>query len=181
MCIRDRDKRGIDVTALWGGTVIGVERLSGPGEIIIGEGPAARFQIAHTSIPGTHFSLVRLGGAGARLHVAPGMRATIDGIAVEGEVALKTGQVGRIVVGPIEFVVQYSRRSSTAIVGLSEVLDFFYSKILAVALILQLGFVMALMITPMFSSMDGQELGMTERDVTKLILQAEQKLSLIHI
>ena len=169
------DKRGVDVTALWGGTVIGVERLSGVGQVTIGDGPDARFQVSHPSIPGPHFPLVSVTAQGAVINVAPGMEATVDGKNASGNVTLEVGQVAKVRIGPVEFVVQYSRRAPTAIVGLSEILDFFYSKILAVALILQMGLVIALMITPLLPGLDDDDLFKNNAEYTKLILTAQEK------
>jgi hypothetical protein len=169
------DKRSVDVTALWGGTVIGVARATVGESVTIGAGPAAAIQLAHPSIPQAEYRLVTVGDQGAVVNAASGMEVFVDDRPASGAVTLDADQTVRVRVGPIELVVQYSKKAPTALVGLTELLDVFYSKILAVALILQMGLVVAMLITPILPNLDDEDLFKNQAEFTKLILAAQEK------
>jgi hypothetical protein len=171
------DKRSVDVTALWGGTVIGVARAtSGGGAITIGASPNASFQISHPSIPQSAYPLVTMTGAGAVVKAASGMEVVVNDRAADGStVTLDTDDTVRVRVGPVEFVVQYSKKAPTALVGLTELLDIFYTKILAIALLVQMGMIAAMLITPILPSLDDEDLFKNQAEFTKLILAAQEK------
>jgi hypothetical protein len=169
------DKRSVDVTALWDGTVIGVARAADGEAVTIGASPAANFQITHPSIPEAAYRLVTVAANGATVHAVSGMELLVDDRAADGKVTLDAGQTVRVRVGPIEFVVQYSKKAPTALVGLTELLDVFYSKVLAVALILQMGLVVAMLITPVLPNLDDEDLFKNQAEFTKLILAAQEK------
>ncbi|OGQ24722.1 MAG: hypothetical protein A2138_07975 [Deltaproteobacteria bacterium RBG_16_71_12] len=172
---RPQGKGHVDVTALWGGTVIGVARVSGAGDVTIGPAPGNSFQLAHTSIPSPSYRVVVLDQAGVTVNVASGMEATLDGKPASGSVKLEVGQRLTLRVGPVELVVQYSKRYTPIDLGMFQTLDYFYSKVLALALILQLGLVLAFFLTPNFPSLDDDDLFKNQQDFTKLILQVEEK------
>lgn len=172
---KPQGKGHVDVTALWGGTVIGVARVSGAGAVTIGPDPANSFQISHQSIPQPAYRVVVLDGSGVTVNVASGMEATVDGKPASGAVKLEVGQRLTLRVGPVELVVQYSRRYTPLDLGMFQTLDFFYSKVLALALILQLGLVLAFFLTPDFPSLDDDDLFKNQQEFTKLILQVEEK------
>ncbi|MDP2344339.1 MAG: AgmX/PglI C-terminal domain-containing protein [Deltaproteobacteria bacterium] len=167
------DKRDVDVTAVWGGTVIGVARASVGKNVTIGDSPTASFRISHPAIPSPNYPLVTLSGTGAVVQAASGMELFVNDKPASGSVNLETGQKVRVVVGPIELVVQYSKKSPMALMG--PILDIFYSKILAVALILQMGLIVALLITPIIPGLDDDDLFKNQSDFTKLILAAQEK------
>lgn len=167
------DKRDVDVTAMWGGTVIGVVRASVGTAVTIGDSALASFRISHPAIVSPNFALVVLDGNGATVHSAPGMEIFVDDKLASASVKLETGQKVRVVVGPIELIVQYSKKSPLALMG--PILDLFYSKILAVALIMQMGLIIALLITPIIPSLDDDDLFKNQSDFTKLILAAQEK------
>ena len=50
----------VEVTMLWGGSVMGVRRVSGQGAIKIGHAPGNDFQVSHPSIPSPAYELVKL-------------------------------------------------------------------------------------------------------------------------
>lgn len=172
---KPQGKGHVDVTALWGGTVIGVARVSGAGDVTIGPAAGNSFQIAHQSIPAPSYRLVALDQNGVTVNVASGMEATLDGKPASGTVKLEVGQRLIVRVGPIELVVQYSKRYAPIDLGMFQTLDYFYSKVLALALILQLGLVLAFFLTPNFPSLDDDDLFKNQQDFTKLILQVEEK------
>jgi len=170
------DKCSVDVTALWGGTVIGVARATIGGTVTIGASPLANLQISHPSIPAAIWPFVTVTGQGAVVNAASGMEVFVnDREASGGTVSLDTDDRVRVRVGPVEFVVQYSKKASTAIVGLTELLDIFYTKILAIALIIQMGLIVAMLITPILPSLDDEDLFKNQAEFTKLILAAQEK------
>ncbi len=173
------DKNSVDVTAIWGGTVIGVVRGTVQKPVTIGDSPTASFRVSHPSIPSRMHALVTTGSAGAVVNAASGMEVFVDDKPANsgggGTVNLEQGQKVRVVVGPIEFVVQYSKKSPLALMGLSELLDVFYTKILAVALILQMGLIVAFLITPILPGLDDDDLFKNQAEFTKLILSAQEK------
>jgi hypothetical protein len=172
---RPQNKGHVDVTALWGGTVIGVERIAGQGSVTIGQAPSNSFQIAHPSIPAPSYAIVTLAADGASIAVAKDMEAELDGKAVSGSVALDVGQKAVVRVGPVELVVQYSKRYTPIDLGLFQTLDFFYSKIFALALIAQLGLILAFVLTPKLPSLDDDDLFKNQQEFTKLILTVQEK------
>lgn len=172
---KPQNKGHVDVTALWGGTVIGVERVSGQGTVTIGQAPTNSFQIAHPSIPAPSYAVVALSADGATVAVASGMEATLDGKPVSGSVRLDVGQRAVVRVGPVELVVQYSKRYTPIDLGMFQTLDFFYSKIFALALIAQLGLILAFVLTPKLPSLDDDDLFKNQQEFTKLILTAQEK------
>ncbi|HEY1101195.1 MAG TPA: AgmX/PglI C-terminal domain-containing protein [Myxococcota bacterium] len=169
------DKRSVDVTATWGGTVIGVARASAGKGVTIGDSDAASFRLSHPSIPSKTYELVSVTGNGAVVKPASGMEIFVDGKPANGQVNLESGQKVTVRVGPVELVVQYSKKAPVALMVLGELIDVFYTKILAVALILQMGLIIALLITPVLPSMDDDDLFKNNSDFTKLILAAQEK------
>ena len=170
------DKGHVDVTLLWDKTVIGVERLRDAGAITIGPAPASTFHINDTAIPAPLFPLVTLSQKGAVAQVGPQMQATVDGKPVgAGTIMLELGQECRIRVGALEFVVQYSRRYKAIDMGFFQTLDFFYSKIFALALILQLGLAIAFLLTPTLPNLDDEDLFKNQNNFSKLILTMQEK------
>ncbi len=169
------DKRSVDVTATWGGTVIGVARASAGKSVTIGDSDNASFRLAHPSIPSKIYDLVTVTPNGAVVKAASGMEVSVDGRPASGNVTLETGQKVTVRVGPVELVVQYSKKAPIAMMVLGELIDVFYTKILALALILQMGLIIALLITPVLPSMDDDDLFKNNSDFTKLILAAQEK------
>lgn len=169
------DKREVDVTAMWGGTVIGVARGSAGKNVTIGDSASASFRVSHPAIPSPTYPLVQMTANGAVVQVASGMEVFVDDKPAAGNVNLEQGQKVRVVVGPIEFVIQYSKKSPIALLGVGELLDVFYTKILAVALIVQMGFIVALLITPILPGLDDDDLFKNQAEFTKLILTAQEK------
>ncbi len=169
------DKRDVDVTAIWGGTVIGVARASVGKAVTIGDSPHASFRLSHPAIPAPTYPLVTVNANGATVQAASGMEVFVDDRPASGQVTLEPGQRVRVVVGPIELVIQYSKKSPLALMGLAELLDVFYTKILAVALIVQMGLIVALLITPILPGLDDDDLFKNQAEFTKLILAAQEK------
>lgn len=166
----------VDVTMLWGGTIMGVQRLKSGGAIRIGHAPTNEFQVSHASIPSPAYELVRLGKDGAQVAIAQGMEATSDkGSASVGAHKLQLGEKVTIQVGPVEFVIQYSARYRAIDLGLFQTLDFFYSKVLGVALIFQLTFVVAMLLTPNFNGDDDDDLFKNPNEFAALILKQPDK------
>ena len=172
---KPQNKGHVDVTALWGGTVIGVQRVNGAGTVTIGQALSNSFQITHQSIPSPVYTLVSLTPAGAVVHLATGMEAQVGGKTVTGKVTLDVGDKCLVRVGPLELVAQYSKRYTPIDLGLFQTLDFFYSKVFALALIAQLGLVLAFLLTPKFPSLDDDDLFKNQQDWTKLILTQQEK------
>jgi hypothetical protein len=166
----------VEVTMLWGGTVMGVQRLNGQGVIRVGHSPANEFSISHASIPSPSFELVKLSKAGAIVNVAQGMELTLDnGESAGGQHKLSLGEKATIRVGPVEFVVQYSSRYRPIDLGLFQTLDFFYSKVLGVALIFQLTLVVAMLITPDLGIDEEDDLFKNPNEFSALILKPQEK------
>jgi hypothetical protein len=104
------------------------------------------------------------------------MEVVVNDRAADGStVTLDTDDTVRVRVGPVEFVVQYSKKAPTALVGLTELLDVFYTKILAIALLVQMGMIAAMLITPILPSLDDEDLFKNQAEFTKLILAAQEK------
>jgi hypothetical protein len=169
------DKRSVDVTALWGGTVISVARANVGDSITIGDDVGASIRLSHQSIPMPRYPIVVVGPNGAVVKPASGMEILVDGKPASGDVTLDVGQKVSVRVGPIELVVQYSKKSPLAWMAVSELIDVFYTKILALALILQMGLIVALLITPVLPSLDDEDLFKNNAEFTKLILAAQEK------
>lgn len=170
------DRSTVDVTMLWGGTVMGVQRVAGSGTITIGDAPTAGFRISHASIPSTAHPLVQLSAQGVVVNAVSGMEVVVDKKPVAaGQIKLDVGQEATVRVGAIEFVVQYSKKYRAIDLGLFQTLDFFYSKVFAIALIAQLGFVLAMILTPRYASLDEDDLFKNQNDFVKLVLQAQEK------
>jgi len=169
------DKRSVDVTATWGGTVIAVARAAVGQAVTIGDSDKANIRLSHQSIPSPVYPLVVVGAQGAVVMPASGMEVLVDGKPASGHVNLDTNQKVTVRVGPVELVVQYSKKSPIAWMAISELIDVFYTKILAVALILQMGLIIALLITPVLPSLDDEDLFKNNAEFTKLILAAQEK------
>lgn len=169
------DKRSIDVTALWGGTVIQVARAAVGESVTVGDDAAADIRLSHPSIPQSRYPIVTVGPTGAVVKPASGMEVLVDGKAVSGPVNLEVDQKVTVRIGPVELVVQYSKKSPLAWMAVSELIDVFYTKILALALILQIGLIIALLITPVLPSLDDEDLFKNNAEFTKLILAAQEK------
>jgi hypothetical protein len=169
------DKRDVDITVTWGGTVIGNYRIK-PGEhFTAGTDPAATFALNHAALGSNLARLVSAGSGGAQVpSSSSAMPVTINGKPAT-TTTLELGDVAKIEVGPLVFVAQYAKRSAAVLGTLSEVVDFFYAKILAIALILQIGLAIALLITPHFPSLDDEDLFKNQQEFTKLILMAQEK------
>ncbi|MFZ9887961.1 MAG: AgmX/PglI C-terminal domain-containing protein [Myxococcota bacterium] len=167
----------IEVTMMWGGSVMGVRRLSGAGAVRIGQAATNDFQIADASLPSPSVDLVTLDASGATIRVADGMALTVDKKAAStGAHRLELGQRAVVRVGAVEFVIQYSERYKPIDLGLFQTLDFFYSKVLGVALIFQLTLVVAMLITPSFDEDDDDDLFKNPNEFAALILkQPEEK------
>jgi len=172
---KSTDKRSVDVTAMWGGTVIAVARANVGESVTIGDSEGASIRLSHQSIPQPRYPIVTVGPQGAVVVPASGMEVLVDGKPASGQVSLENGQKVTVRVGPVELVVQYSKKSPLAWMALSELIDVFYTKVLALALILQMGLIVALLITPVLPSMDDEDLFKNNSDFTKLILAAQEK------
>ncbi len=172
---KSTDKRSVDVTALWGGTVIAVARAAVGEAVTIGDSESAKIRISHQSIPSPVYPLVTVGAQGAVVNPASGMEVLVDGKPASGQVSLETDQKVTVRVGPVEFVIQYSKKSPLAWMAFSELIDVFYTKILALALIIQMGLIIALLITPVLPSLDDEDLFKNNSEFTKLILAAQEK------
>jgi hypothetical protein len=172
---KSTDKRSVDVTAMWGGTVIAVARANAGESVTIGDSEGASIRLSHQSIPQPRYPIVTVGPQGAVVVPASGMEVLVDGKPASGQVSLENGQKVTVRVGPVELVVQYSKKSPIAWMAISELIDVFYTKILALALILQMGLIIALLITPVLPSMDDEDLFKNNSDFTKLILAAQEK------
>ena len=172
---KSTDKRSVDVTALWGGTVIAVARANVGEAITIGDDVGASIRLSHQSIPNPRYPIVTVGPQGAVVVPAPGMEILVNGKPASGQVNLDNGQKVTVRVGPVELVVQYSKKSPLAWMAVSELIDVFYTKVLALALIIQMGLIVAVLITPVMPSMDDDDLFKNNSDFTKLILAAQEK------
>lgn len=166
----------VEVTMLWGGSVMGVSRLSGSGAVQIGEADGSAFRISHPSIPTQAFQLVTLSAQGATIHVANGMELEVDKQGQAGaSYTLQLGQTAVVRVGPVEFVIQYSQRYRAIDLGLFQALDFLYAKVFAVAMIFQVAFVVAMFITPKLDSDEDDDLFQNPNEFQALILKPEEK------
>jgi len=162
------NKGHIEVSLRWGGSVMGVERLGKNGSITIGESQLNNFQVSDKSIPSKIFPLVTLNGGTATVSLSGEMTATIDDKPASGNsLNLDLGQQAIVQMGAIEFVIQYVRRNKVIDLGLLQALDFFYAKVLAIVLILQAVFIVAMVITPHF--LDDAEDDLTEQNLELLI------------
>jgi hypothetical protein len=151
----------VDVTVWWGSTVIANHRVAAGNAFTVGDSDRATFRLAHPAIPSKLHALVEATDNGARLHPHGNML-------VRGDTIVGVGDVSRITLGPVVFVVQHRARATVTRPKLADVIDFFYSKVLAVALLLQFGVVTAIALTPHFPSAIDENLGKgvaTWRDV----------------
>lgn len=172
---KPNNKGHVDVTMMWGGSVMGVERLSKAGSITIGEKTTNHFQVSHASIPAPSYPLVTLSAAGAVVSAANGMDIEVDGKPVNGSATLDIGQEARVRIGAIEFVIQYAKRYGAIDLGLFQTLDFFYSKVLSVTLVFQAALIIAMVITPHFDDGDEDDLFKNPNEFQALILKPEEK------
>jgi pSer/pThr/pTyr-binding forkhead associated (FHA) protein len=168
-------KDNVDVSMIWDGSVLGVTRLSGGGAVTIGHAPGNSFQVSDTAIPDPAYKLVTLDQSGATVHVASGMEAEVDGEKKSGTIKLDLGQKATIRVGAIEFVVQYSQKFTPIAVSFFETVDYLATKIFAIALILQLGMVLAFLITPQIDDDDDEDLLANAQEWTQLLLKEPEK------
>ena len=160
----------------WGGSVMGVQRLSGAGVVTVGVMDTNSFQVSHPSIPAAIFPLVSLSNQGAVISAAQGMTVKVDGKPVSGaQVVLEQGQRGTIEVGAMEFVVQYTQRYAGIDLGLFQTLDFLYAKVFAVAMIFQAAFVIAMLITFVGDNLDDEDLNTNVNEFAELILKKQEK------
>lgn len=172
---RPTEKKLVDVTMIWGGSVIGVQRIS-EGSITIGNNSAADFRVSHKSLSTSEFTLVTMSALGAVVKVAAGMELLINGKESSStEVNLDVGQEIVIRLGAVEFLVQYAKRYQAIKVGFFQTLDYFYSKVFGLALILQIGLIIAFLITPTFGEDDEEDLMAHLNEFQALILQQPEK------
>jgi len=170
------DKGHVDVTMTWGGSVMGVVRLSGSGVVTIGDAPGNSFQISHSSIPAPSFPLVTLSKAGAVVKLGDKMELVVDGgKRPASDHTLDVGQKALVRVGAVEFVIQYSRRYSAIDLGLFQTLDYLYTKVFALAMILQIGLIVAFLITPTLHDEDEDDLMANLTEFSELILTPPEK------
>jgi pSer/pThr/pTyr-binding forkhead associated (FHA) protein len=173
---KPNDKGHVDVTMTWGGSVMGVARLSGAGVVTIGDAPGNSFQISHASIPAPSFPLVTLSKAGAVVKLGNGMELIVDGSTKSaGDHTLDINQKVIVRVGAVEFVVQYSRRYGAIDLGLFQTLDYLYSKVFALAMILQIGLIAAFLITPTLHDEADDDLMANLTEFSELILTPPEK------
>ncbi|MCP4499456.1 MAG: FHA domain-containing protein [Deltaproteobacteria bacterium] len=198
-------KKGhIEVSLRWGGSIMGVERLGKNGSVTIGEASAAakkdaagkipilggvvgilstevgllphHFQVSDAAIPSSVYHLVTLENGTAKVNIANGMEATVEGAAASGPVLnLDLGQKAVVKIGAIEFVIQYVIRNKVIDLGLMQTVDFFYSKVLAIVLILQAMFIVAMVITPHFNDGADDDLMETANDILISLQKKEKK------
>jgi hypothetical protein len=157
--------RNVDVTVMWGATVIGNHRIKDGERFTIGRSDRVTFKFTHPSLLSPAFTLVKFASGQVQLASATGVVCINDETSSSDSLAL--GDVGRIVVGPLEFVVRHAKRSA-AVASAFSAADFFYGKVLALMLILHAAFVISLMITP--SEDDGYVLD------AETIIRAQQRL-----
>ena len=166
----------VEVTMLWGGSVMGVQRLAGSGRITIGSGSNSSFRISDPAIPTPEHPLVTLGAQGATIQCTGDMKLRVDNAdAAQNQLNLQMGQKATVRVGAIEFVIQYSERYKPIDLGLFQTLDFLYAKVLGVALIFQIALVVAMLITPKFDGDDDDDLFQNPNEFQALILKPEEK------
>lgn len=166
----------VEVTMLWGGSVMGVQRLAGSGRITIGSGANSSFRISDPAIPTPEHPLVTLGPQGAAIQTAADMKLRVDNAdATQTSLNLQMGQQATVRVGAIEFVIQYSERYKPIDLGLFQTLDFLYAKVLGVAMIFQIALVVAMLITPKFDDDDDDDLFQNPNEFQALILKPEEK------
>ena len=109
----------VEVTMLWGGSVMGVQRLAGSGRITIGSGRNSSFRISDPAIPTPEHPLVTLGAQGATIQCAADMKLRVDNTdSAQNTLNLQMGQKATVRVGAIEFVIQYSERYKPIDLGL---------------------------------------------------------------
>jgi hypothetical protein len=170
------DKSHVDVTMMWGGSVMGVSRINGQGSVTIGDGKDTSFHISHAAIPALAFTLVSLTKDGATVHVAKGMELLVDGQArSENQLRLEMNQRVVVRVGAVEFVIQFSKRYRAIDLGLFQTLDYLYSKVFALAMILQLGLIAAFLLTPTLHDEDEDDLLANLNEFQALILTPPEK------
>lgn len=171
------NKGTVDVSMLWGGTLIGVQRLSEVGQsITIGNAANNSFPVGHASIPSPSYPLVTMTANGASITINNGMELFIGDKPVSASRHdLDVGQSATVRVGPIEFVVQYANRYKGIDLGLFQALDYFYIRVLALALIGQLGLITAIRLAPNLEGGEDEDLFKNQNQFTKLVLNAEEK------
>lgn len=173
---KPQNTANVEVTMLWGGSVMGVRRLSDGGVVSIGEASGNDFQVSHPSIPAPSFELVKLAKDGATIQLAQGMELTVDKQKSEATShRLALGESATVTVGPVEFVVQYSRRYGAIDLGLFQSLDFFYSKVFGLALIFQATLIAAMVLTPTFERDDDDDLFKNPNQFEALILKKPEE------
>jgi outer membrane biosynthesis protein TonB len=172
---QSKEKTHLDVTMLWGGSVVGVHRVS-TGDVTIGNHSACDFQVSHESLTQGQFVLATMGPTGAVVKVATGMQLIINGSeSSKSEVNLDLGQEVTVRVGSVDFLIQYAKKYQSIKVGLFQTLDYFYSKVFGLALLLQIGMIVAFLITPSFDEDDEEDLMAHLNEFQALILQQPEK------
>jgi hypothetical protein len=166
--------RNIDVTVVWGSTVIGNHRIKDGERFTIGRSEGVTFKFTHPALSSSSFALVKFDGGHVQL-ASPAGLVRINDDETSSSDSLALGDVGRIVVGPLAFVVRHAKRSAAVASAFSSAVDFFYGKVLALVLIMHLAFVIGLMITPNLRSDDDSDLLNNQQKYTDIIAQAQAK------
>jgi hypothetical protein len=157
----DKLSPSVDVTVWWGSAVIANHRVAAGNAFTVGDSDRATFRLAHPAIPSKLHTLIEATSAGgARLHPHGEMT-------VRGDTIVDVGDVSRITIGPLVFVVQHRASAGVSRDKLRDVVDFFYSKVLAFALLLQFGVVAAIALTPHFPTAADEALGHATTYVTR--------------
>lgn len=168
-------KQSVEVSMIWGGSVMGVERLTGKGSVTVGESGDCTFQVSDQSIPSAAYTLVNISGGAVGITPASGMELKVNGDAVTGSHQLSVGDRAVVTFGALEFVVQYTKPYPILPVSLASTLDYLATKITAIALILQLGLVIAFMVTQATTDDDGDDLLANLEEYQALVLTPEEK------
>lgn len=161
----------VDVTMLWGGTVLGNQRLSRAGIVRIGDGAGVDFKVSHQSLPGQSFELAKHDGKGVVVNATSGMVLEVNGKPVQGSHRLVKDEVAIVRLDAVEFVIQYSKKAAAIDQGFFQTVDVFYHKILAIALILQIGILIGFFITPHLKEFDEDELFKDPSEFSALLLK----------
>lgn len=149
------DQNVLEAALHWGDSLLAVRRLKADGELTLGSSDDADLYVADPSLVSALQQFVTRHGDEVWLQPVEGLTLLVDGEpAPPVATRLTRGSDARFSVGALEIRLRWTGASRTIRVPLLGGLDFLYTKVLTLALLLQAALVAGMMLTPTFTDDD---------------------------
>ena len=168
------NNRRLEVTLLWGDTVVDV-RTYAPGQTVtIGPAPSSDFRVYEEGLPET-FDLV----SDNAIHVPAGSKVAVfrDGHRAQdsGAGRLALGERAQVTVGTIHFILRWIRPPARGKTGFFDSVDLSFTKALAAAFMIQLVLFVGFWITPLNNDSLSEELFKNPQALVRTLIKPPDK------